>query len=54
MPAKAAAALLWCALGLVIALVAMMTWHPWVIGETAGCRAGMARAWDGNCYPGAK
>lgn len=50
MPPKVAAALLWTVLACAVVLVAAMTWHPWVIGTTAGCPPGTARAWDGHCY----
>ncbi len=46
-----AAALLWAALVLGVALIVVMTWHPWVAGNRAGCPAGSAQAWDGHCYP---
>jgi hypothetical protein len=50
MPPRVAAALLWSALVWGVLLVVVMTWHPWVIGSTAGCEPGAARAWDGRCY----
>lgn len=45
------AALLWAGLVLGVGLIVLMTWHPWVIGNTVGCPAGTAQAWDGHCYP---
>jgi hypothetical protein len=36
-PPKIAAALLWFALALGVALIAIMTWHPWTC------------TWSGNC-----
>lgn len=52
MPPNLAAALLWIALAAGVALLVLMTWHPWVAGSHAGCAAGAVRAWDGQCYPG--
>ena len=52
MSPKVAAGLLWSALALAVATLVLMTWHPWVIGSTAGCPPATARAWDGNCYAG--
>jgi hypothetical protein len=50
MPPKVAAALLWAILVCFVGLLIAMTWHPWVVGSTAGCAPGTARAWDGRCY----
>ena len=54
MTPKVAALLLWCALVIGIVLMVGMTWHPWVVGSSAGCAPHEARAWDGHCYPGTK
>jgi len=48
-PPKVAAALLWAGLCCGVVLVVLMTWHPWVIGNRAGCEPGMVRWWDGIC-----
>jgi hypothetical protein len=50
LPPKTAALLLWIVLWIAVALLVAMTWHPWVIGSSAGCDAGTTRAWDGHCY----
>ena len=45
------ALLLWAALALGVAVIVLMTWHPWVVGNRAGCPADTAQAWNGRCYP---
>jgi hypothetical protein len=43
------AAGLWVLLWLAVVTGVMMMWHPWVIGEQAGCPAGQRTGWDGHC-----
>jgi hypothetical protein len=50
MPPKVAAGVLWTVLATGVLLLVALTWHPWVVGNPAGCAAGEARAWDGRCY----
>jgi len=49
--ARAIAVSLWIFLGLAVFTVALMTWHPWVIGAHAGCPPAQSRGWDGRCRP---
>ncbi len=49
--ARLASYALWTLLGIAVATVILMTWHPWVIGAHAGCPAGQVTGWDGHCRP---
>ncbi len=44
---------LWVILWAAVITVILMTWHPWVIGSRADCRAGQRAGWDGHCRPAA-